>query len=134
MTSVNVERTGWTSWAVFASVMLSLAGIFQILGGAVALIRGDEYFGDKNGVALNIDYAGWGWWHIIVGAFLLLAAGSLAKGHMYGRILAVLAAMASATTQLLFIGAEPFWSFTVIVIDLLVIWAVTVHGRELRVD
>src|SRR4029079_6203859 len=60
-TEPQVERTGWTGWAVFASFMLGLAGTFQILGGIVALIRGDEYFGDKQNVAVNIDYTGWGW-------------------------------------------------------------------------
>jgi hypothetical protein len=31
-----------------------------------------------------------------------------------------------------FIPVYPLWAITVIVIDLLVIWAVTAHGREMR--
>jgi len=37
----------------------------------------------------------------------------------------------SALVNLLFIGAYPIWSVLIITVDVLVIYALTVHGREL---
>jgi hypothetical protein len=44
----------------------------------------------------------------------------------------VILAGLSAIANLLFIEAYPFWSVIVITVDVLVIWALTVHGRELK--
>jgi hypothetical protein len=33
---------------------------------------------------------------------------------------------------MMFIAAYPFWSVTIITVDILVIYALTVHGSELR--
>lgn len=38
----------------------------------------------------------------------------------------------SAIVNLLFIEAYPIWSVIVITVDVLVIYALTVHGREMR--
>src|SRR5262245_66389676 len=82
-------RTGWTGWVIFAAWMLGLVGVFQILAGAVALVRGDEFYAAKAHVAVQLNYTGWGWVHIIVGALVLLAAVSLARAHLYARTRAV---------------------------------------------
>jgi hypothetical protein len=84
-------------------------------------------------VAVDIGYAAWGWIHIFLGILLIVAAFSLAKGYIYGRIIAVLAASASAIGQVMFLGGpNSLWALLVIVMDLFVIWAVMVHGRELK--
>jgi hypothetical protein len=40
----------------------------------------------------------------------------------------------SAVLNLGFLSAYPIWSMMMIAIDVLVIWALTVHGGELRQD
>jgi hypothetical protein len=40
--------------------------------------------------------------------------------------------MVSALVNVAFLSAYPIWSTLMIVIDLLVIWAITVHGREIK--
>jgi len=125
--------TGWVGWIWFAAWLVGLAGAFQIIAGLTAITRGADYYGDKSQIPVQIGYTGWGWIHIFVGIFMIVAAFSLAKGHMYGRIVAVLAATASAITNIAFLGGQSsFWSFIIILMDLLVIWAVMVHGRELK--
>jgi hypothetical protein len=44
---------------------------------------------------------------------------------------AVIVASISLLVNFFFIPVYPLWAITVIVIDLLVIWAVTAHGREM---
>jgi hypothetical protein len=48
------------------------------------------------------------------------------------RAVAVLLAGLSALVNLAFIEAYPIWSVIVITVDVLVIYALTVHGGELR--
>jgi hypothetical protein len=45
---------------------------------------------------------------------------------------AVVLAGLSAVMNLVFVEAYPIWSIIAITLDVLVIYAVTVHGRELR--
>ena len=46
-------------------------------------------------------------------------------------LVAVIAASISAIVNLAFIAAYPVWSVLMIAIDVVVIYAVVVHGREL---
>jgi hypothetical protein len=41
-------------------------------------------------------------------------------------------AVLSAISNFLFIPYYPFWSLTIITIDIFVIWAIAAHGGELR--
>jgi uncharacterized protein (DUF983 family) len=53
-------------------------------------------------------------------------------GNMAARIVGVIIAVISATVNLLFIGAYPVWSTIIIAVDVIVIYAIVVHGRELK--
>ena len=44
----------------------------------------------------------------------------------------VIVAVISAILNVLFIGAYPVWSTIVIAVDVIVIYAIVVHGRELK--
>jgi hypothetical protein len=126
------EPTGWTGWSAFAAVMLALAGGFGIIAGFVALFRDTVYLVTKDQMIVSVDYTTWGWVHLIMGTLLLVAAASLLQGHMYGRVVAVIVACLSALVNLAFLPAYPIWCTIVIAIDVLVIYAVTAHGRELQ--
>lgn len=123
--------SGWTGWIGFASIILAIVGVFHIIAGFVALFQNDIYTVTNNAVWV-FDYSQWGWIHIIGGILAFLAAGSLAQGHMYGRIVAVLVATGSVITNMLFVPVYPIWSIMMVTIGVLVIWAVTVHGKELK--
>lgn len=125
------EPTGWVGWIGFATVMLALAGIFHILAGFVALFKEDVYVTSNQAIWV-LDYSSWGWIHIVGGVLALFAAGSLLRGNMYGRIFAVIVAGLSAIANMAFVPIYPLWSLLIITIDILVIWAVVVHGREMQ--
>ena len=44
----------------------------------------------------------------------------------------MIVATVSLIANFFFIPAYPLWALVVITIDLLVIWALTAHGREMR--
>lgn len=125
------NNDGWMGWIGFAAIMLALVGIFHMITGFVALFQQDVYTVTANNVWV-FDYSQWGWIHIIGGLLAFVAAGSLAQGHMYGRIVAVLVAMASVVANMAFIPVYPIWSLLMVFIGVMVIWAVVVHGKELK--
>lgn len=51
---------------------------------------------------------------------------------MWARVAAVIVAMLSAVVNIMFLPAYPVWSMIMIAVDVLVIWAVTVHGAEVK--
>ena len=66
------------------------------------------------------------------GLLIILAGIGLFVGNILARSLAVVLAMVSAVVNLGFLSAYPIWSAIMIAVDILVIWALTVHGGELR--
>ncbi len=108
-----------------------LAGVFHIIAGFVALFQEDVYVAAPNALWV-FDYSQWGWIHILGGFLALVASGSLMQGKGFGRTIAILVAMASAIANMAFVPVYPVWSLMIIVIDVLVIWAVAVHGGEMK--
>lgn len=127
----NNEMSGWVGWVGFASVMLYLAGFFHLIAGLVALFNDKVYLVGENNLWV-LDYTQWGWVHLLGAAVLMLAAGSLASGKMFGRTVAVLAALASAVANMLFVPVYPIWSLMMVMLCVFVIFAVVVHGGELK--
>ncbi len=131
MSKSNNDGSGWLGWVGFASIMLLLMGSFSLLAGFVALFKDTVVYG-ASGVTWVLSYTQWGWIHILAGVLAILAATSLASGHMYGRIIAIMVALLSALVNMAFIPVYPFWSIMVIVIDVMVVYAVAVHAGELK--
>ena len=53
-------------------------------------------------------------------------------GDMVARLVGIVLAVVSAILNLAFIAAYPVWSTVVIAVDVIVIYAIVVHGRELK--
>jgi hypothetical protein len=80
---------------------------------------------------VNVDYTAWGWVHLLVGVLLMVSAAGVLSGNIAARAVGVVLAGLSAVLNLLFIAAYPLWSTIIITVDVLVIYALTVHGGEL---
>ena len=126
------EPTGWAGWIVFGGVMLIMVGIFQFFQGLVALADNGYYLVRSDGLLVNVDYTTWGWVHVVVGAVAGLTGVGLMAGNMLARFVGVGIAVLSAVVNLAFISAYPIWSTIVIALDVIVIYAIVVHGRELK--
>jgi hypothetical protein len=81
---------------------------------------------------VNVDYTAWGWTHIIGGVVLGLVGACLMAGQMWARVVAVIIATISAFINIAFLPAYPIWSAIMIALDVVVIWAVTMHGSEVK--
>ncbi len=126
------RQTGWVGWGWFAAIMILLSGALEVLFGILAiLLPASQYFTTREGT--TVFYVSlWGWWHLLIGVVLIAAGIALANGRVWARVFAVVVVAINAVSQLLSLPAQPWWSIVVFALDLLVIYAITVHGRELR--
>ncbi len=127
----NNKPTGWVGWIFFASAMMLLLGSLQAIAGLAALFKDDFYVATQNGL-LAFDYTTWGWIHLIMGIVIFAAGCAVMAGQAWGRVIGVFLAILSAVANLAFVSAYPIWSITALVIDGLVIYALTMHGAEVK--
>jgi hypothetical protein len=131
MTDTTV--TGWTGWGVFASVLLLIAGIFDLIFGLAAVIGPNTTVVVAETGLFAVDVAAWGWWHIIAGIALIVLSFFLYRGATWARVIAIIIVIINAVGQLTLLSVQPWWSLAILTVDLFIIYALTVHGRELKI-
>ncbi len=125
------QRTGWVGWIYFAAVAMIISGILNIINGLVAVFN-DDWVVYTNREALLLDISGWGWLHLLVGIVVLVSGIGITKGHIAARVVAVIGVSISLIANFIFLPAYPFWSIVIIIVDMLILWALIVHGDELE--
>ena len=81
---------------------------------------------------MYLDLSQWGAVHLVVGLVMLLSGIGVFSGNILARTVGVIVASLSLIANFFFIPAYPLWALTVITLDVLVIWALTAHGKEMR--
>ncbi|GAA2375810.1 membrane protein [Nonomuraea africana] len=127
----NARVTGWIGWIWFAGMIMIMAGLFNVLTGLLAIIDDDLYV-PAAGRLLAFDISGWGWIHLLLGIVLTVTGVALSLGQGWARVAGVVLVMLNAVTQMAWIGVNPWWSLIVIALDVVVIYAIVVHGGEAR--
>lgn len=129
--ATNNNVTGWVGWVYFAAFLLMFAGIFQLISGFVALLNQDFYVVNQSTLVV-FDITTWGWVHLLLGLFLVCTSIGLFSGSGWARVVAVVLASLNFVAQFAFLGVYPIWSVIVMILDLLIIYALTVHGGEAK--
>jgi hypothetical protein len=125
------EPTGWVGWIWFAGVMMMIGGSLQFMHGLIAAVN-DEWVVWGNRGSLYLDLTTWGWVNMIIGLVVFLSGLGVLSGNILARAVGVVLASISLVANFLFLPAYPVWAIVVIALDVLVIYALTVHGREAR--
>jgi hypothetical protein len=128
----HTTATGWVGWVYFAGIMLVLLGGFQIIEGLTALFNRSYLLVTSDGLLVTANLAAWGWLHLVIGIVALVAGYAIVVGKRWAQILGIVLAGVSAIVNLTWIAAYPLWSITIIAVDILIIHALAVHGREVR--
>ena len=115
---------------VFAGVIMVLGGSLQALQGLVALAN-DTFYVVGEEYLFEFDVTSWGWIHLIMGIIVALAGVGLFQGAVWARTVAVIIASVSIIANFVWMPYYPIWSLTVIAFDVFVIWAATMHGRDI---
>ncbi|BCY11380.1 hypothetical protein [Actinoplanes sp. L3-i22] len=122
----------WVGMVLFAGVMLLINGGFEVMEGVVMLARDDLAQATADALAIPADFTFWGWAQLILGTITVLAGIGVLYGQAWARIIAIVIAVFSAFSNMIMLPAYPFWCSIVIAIDVLCIWAIAAHGREIR--
>lgn len=122
----------WAVWAIFAASMMILLGSLQAMQGFVAIFDEDYYRVPSSGLLLEIDHSTWGWTHLLLGVLILVSGLGVLSGNIAARAVGVVLAVLSVLVNLAYLEAYPLWGCIAITIDVLVVYALTVHGGELR--
>ncbi|TNC29137.1 DUF7144 family membrane protein [Amycolatopsis alkalitolerans] len=126
------RASAWTGWVAFGGVMLVLLGLFHVVQGIVAVFDEGYYLVTASGLVVNVDYTVWGWVHVALGIVAVAAGVGVLLGNRIAGVAAVVIAALSALVNLGFVAAYPVWSMVVIALDVIVIYAIVTHGRDLR--
>jgi len=126
------KTTAWAGWAFFAGIMMLMVGAFQVIEALTALFNQNYLLVKSSGLVVHVNIATWGWVHLILGVVAVLAGFAVIAGRMWGRVIGIIMAGLSAIVNLAYIAAYPLWSITIIAVDVLVIYALAVHGGELK--
>jgi hypothetical protein len=114
--------------AMFAAILLLIAGTLNIIYGIGAISDAHFYAGTTQYVVSSLHT--WGWITLLVGILQLTAGFSLFGGGTYGRVMGIIAATIGATAALLAVGgAFPFWSLGIFAMCLIVIHGLLVYGE-----
>jgi hypothetical protein len=128
----NNNSSGWVGWAYFAAFMMMFLGILQGISGLAGIFKNNFYVTTQNHL-LVFNYTAWGWINLVIGLLVFFAGLELLRnGAMWARVTAVLLAGLSLVANITFIEAYPLWSIIMGIIDVMVIYSLTVHGSELE--
>jgi hypothetical protein len=122
--------TMWASLVVLAGMLLALAGVFTLVQAIYALTG--HLFAAADGQPLVLDLTTWGWVHLVLGGLQLLVGLAVLQGATWARVTAAVVVGLSAISQMMFLPTYPVWSLLLIALDVLVVWALCMHGSEVR--
>lgn len=119
------EKVG-LAW--FGAVLLIVSALFNGLDGIAAIYRSHVFVADAHYVVG--DLRAWGWAILVLGVLQLAAGINVLRGGVWGRVFGVIVLMVNAFAQMFFVPSYPFWSLTIIAIDIVAIYGLCSGGWQ----
>src|SRR4029077_558191 len=134
---------------LFAGVLLLVSGFWNLIYGIAAIAQSHVFVANAHYVFGN--QRAWGWVTLIFAILLLVAGGGVMAGKQLGRWfcgvvggvmagtqlarwLGVVVVGLNAIDQMFFIPAYPFWSLTIIAMDVVALYGLCAYGSRADVD
>ena len=124
--------TAWVGWVWFAAFSILAVGLFNIVAGLAAAFSPNNVLSWTNDGVAVVDVSTWGWVHMILGLLLVAVGFALFSGAAWARLVAIVLVVLNLIAQFVSLQVTPFWSLVIIVVDLVILWALTVHGNEVE--
>ena len=124
--------SGWVGWVVFAGVVMITLGAFHIIDGLVALFEKGFYSVSSSHLVVHVNYSAWGGAHLALGALFILVGFGVLVGQTWARVVGIALAVISAIINLAFLAAYPVWGVILIALDIVIIYALAMHGGEMK--
>jgi hypothetical protein len=117
---------------LFASILLVIAGCFNAIDGIAAIARSHVFVANAHFVFANLR--AWGWITLILAVLQLVAAVGVLAGNQLARWFAVVVIGLNAIDQMFFIPAYPFWSLTIIAVDVIALYGLCAYGSRANLE
>lgn len=117
---------------IFASVLLLVIGFWNLIQGISAIARSHVYVANAHYVFG--DLRSWGWVTLILSILLLLAGIGVLIGNQLARWFGVVMLGLDAIAQMFVIPAYPFWSLTVIALDVVALYGLCAYGSRANLE
>jgi len=127
----DARTAGWVvGLSLFAGILMMITGLFNAMEGVVALARNEVYAITPRYI-FTFDLTTWGWIHIILGIIVLAAGVGVITGQLWGRVVGITIAVLTMLANFAFLPYYPIWSMLIIALNVIVIWALIAHGRDI---
>jgi hypothetical protein len=125
------EMPTGAGWVMFASIMLAIAGIWNVIQGILGIAEANIVGGEQAFVFSDVKL--WGWVIMIVGVLQVLAAFALWGGNRLAQWYGIATAAVGAIGELLYAPAYPLWAICLFAIHILVIYGLAMYaGPKLK--
>jgi len=122
-----VEGRGY-GFILFAGVLLLVSGFWNLIYGIAAIANSHVFVANAHYVVGNLR--AWGWITLILAVVQLLAAAGVMTGNQLARWFGVAVLGLNVIDQMLFLPAYPFWSLTIIAMDVVALWGLCAYGSR----
>jgi len=123
------ERRGPTRWVVFAASIMVIVGFLNFFYGLAAIVNDEVVVVGGHG-AIIADLTSWGWVTLILSVVLVMTGFGLFSGAPWARVAGILIVTINAIEQVWIFPAAPLWAFIVILLDVIIIYNLTVRWDE----
>jgi hypothetical protein len=127
----DAERRGY-GLVVFAAILLAVIGCFNLIYGIAAIANSHVFVANAHYVFGNLR--AWGWITLIIGMVQLLAAAGVFTGNQLARWFGVAVIGLNAIDQMFFMPGYPFWSLTIIAMDVVALWGLCAYGSRQNIE
>jgi hypothetical protein len=118
-----------STWIAFAGVMMVILGSLDALWGLAAILNNEVVVVGGHG-ALIFDLTTWGWVQLLLGVLVGLTGLGLLVGNAVARVLGISLLAINAILQIVWFSAAPLWAFLMIILDVVIIYQLTVNWSE----
>ena len=113
---------------LFAAVLLLVIGFFNMIDGIAAIANSHIFVANAHYVIG--DLRAWGWTALILSILQLVAGLGVLAGNQVARWTGVGLLALNLIAQMFFLPAYPFWSLTIIAVDVVALWGLCVYGSR----
>ena len=116
-------------WVVFAGVLLLMIGTINFIMGLAAIGNAHFFVANAHYVAGSLNT--WGWVVLCIGVLELAVGLGVFVKNQFSRWTGVVVLAGNSIVQLLMMPAYPFWSLTIIALDILAIYGLIAYGKRI---
>jgi hypothetical protein len=117
---------------LFAGVLLLVSGFWNLIYGIAAIAQSHVFVANAHYVFGNLR--AWGWVTLIFAILLLIAGAGIMVGNQAARWFGVVVLGLNLIEQMFSIPSYPFWSLTIIALDVVALYGLCAYGSRQNVE